>query len=118
MSICFNYKEFEAKELCTKLYHSKKLLVGYGSFKGEEFVRFVTINAENKEKDILRFFQILEKYADENHLMLKKREFLKSLIQKEYKIYLLLLIFPAMKLFILEIQESTKISFSTFRIDS
>ena len=77
LSVCFNYKEFDAKELCTKLYHAKKLLVAYGSFKGEEFVRLVTANAENKEKEILRVFQILEKYADENHLKLKKRAFLK-----------------------------------------
>ena len=77
LSICFNYKEFEAKELCTKLYHAKKLLVGYGSFKGEEFVRLVTINAENKETDILNFFKILEEFAEENKLSLQKRAMLK-----------------------------------------
>ena len=77
LSICFNYKEFEAKELCTKLYYAKKLLVAYGSFKGEEFVRFVTINAENKETDILNFFKILEEFVEENKLSLQKRTILK-----------------------------------------
>jgi len=37
----------------------------------------VIANAENKEKGILRFFQILENYADETHLKLKKRALLK-----------------------------------------
>ena len=29
----FNYKDYDAKELCTKLYESSKLMVGFGLFR-------------------------------------------------------------------------------------
>jgi len=64
LSICFNYKNFNAIELCTQLYNKNKLMVSHGEHKGEKFVRLVTINRENSEKDILDFFKILEKFAD------------------------------------------------------
>ena len=67
LSICFNYKDFDAIELCTQLYNNNKLMVGYGEHKGETFVRLVTINRENTKKDILSFFKILEDFSN-NHL--------------------------------------------------
>ncbi|MBR9861028.1 aminotransferase class V-fold PLP-dependent enzyme [bacterium] len=65
VSICFNYKDIPAQTLCTKLYQEAKLVVGYGQFKGQEFIRLVTVNSTNKDEDILNFFEILETYAKE-----------------------------------------------------
>ena len=64
ISVCFNYKGVDAKELCTRLYEENALLVGFGSFKADTFVRFVTINANNGEEEILHFFKILEEEAE------------------------------------------------------
>ncbi|MDB9882140.1 aminotransferase class V-fold PLP-dependent enzyme [Bacteroidia bacterium] len=61
VSVCFNYKDIDPKDLCTKLYEEGNLMVGYGQFKGQEFVRLVTINATNTKEDIIGFFQVLEK---------------------------------------------------------
>lgn len=60
ISVCFNYKNIEPKTLCTKLYEEARLMVGYGKFNGQEFIRLVTINATNSKKDILDFFKALE----------------------------------------------------------
>ena len=64
LSVCFNYKNFNAIELCSQLYNKNKLMVSYGKHKGETFVRLATVNRENSEKDILDFFKILEEFAD------------------------------------------------------
>ena len=71
ISICFNYKNIPARNICTALYEESELLVGYGSFNGEEFIRLVTINAQNEPKDILQFFQQMETFVEEheNELM-------------------------------------------------
>jgi len=66
LSVCFNYKDFDAIELCTQLYNNNKLMVGYGEHKGETFVRLVTINRENTKKDILSFFKILEDFSNKH----------------------------------------------------
>jgi sulfinoalanine decarboxylase/sulfinoalanine decarboxylase/aspartate 1-decarboxylase len=63
ISICFNYKGIPARTLCTLLYEKSELLVGYGSFNGEEFIRLVTINAQNESADIINFFQTLEGFV-------------------------------------------------------
>jgi sulfinoalanine decarboxylase/sulfinoalanine decarboxylase/aspartate 1-decarboxylase len=60
ISVCFNYKNIPASELCTRLYENAATLVGYGKFNDVEFVRLITINANNTEKDILNFFKVLE----------------------------------------------------------
>ncbi|MDF1673694.1 MAG: aminotransferase class V-fold PLP-dependent enzyme [Vicingaceae bacterium] len=65
ISICFNYKGISARELCTSLYEKSELLVGYGSFNEDEFIRLVTINAQNKKEDILNFFKILEQFVED-----------------------------------------------------
>ena len=41
-------------------------MVGYGSFDGDEFIRLVTINAQNEEQDILNFFKMMEAFVEEN----------------------------------------------------
>lgn len=66
ISVCFNYKDIPARELCTLLYENSKLLVGYGTFKQFEFVRLVTINAQNEKEDILNFFKVLEDFVAQN----------------------------------------------------
>ena len=66
ISVCFNYKGIPAQQLCTELYKESKLLVGYGAFRDDEFVRFVTINAQNNPEDILNFFKTLEEFVAAN----------------------------------------------------
>jgi glutamate/tyrosine decarboxylase-like PLP-dependent enzyme len=63
ISICFNYKDLDLKVLCNLLYEEAKLMVGYGNFKGTDFVRLVTINSNNTQEEILNFFKVLEKFA-------------------------------------------------------
>jgi len=63
ISVCFNYKNIPASELCTALYEDHKTLVGFGSIKGTECVRLVTINANNSKEDILNFFKVIEDYV-------------------------------------------------------
>ena len=62
ISICFNYKDIDPIELCTALYEHQETVVGFGSFKEDTFVRFVTINANNEKEDILNFFKVLEDF--------------------------------------------------------
>ncbi len=64
ISICFNYKGIPAQQLCTQLYQESQLLVGYGSFQENEFVRLVTINAQNDKDDILKFFKTIEQFVE------------------------------------------------------
>jgi len=64
ISICFNYKNIPARDLCTALYEHSELLVGYGTFRQNEFIRLVTINAQNEEADILNFFKLLESFVE------------------------------------------------------
>ena len=66
ISVCFNYKGIPARKICTALYEHSELLVGYGSFREEEFIRLVTINAQNKKEDILSFFKTLESFVEEH----------------------------------------------------
>ncbi len=66
IAICFNYKGIPARDICTLLYEHSKLLVGYGSFDGDEFIRLITINAQNEHQDILNFFQTMEQFVAEN----------------------------------------------------
>jgi len=42
-------------------------MVGYGSFKGQEFIRLVTVNAGNEVADILNVFSTIESFV-ESHL--------------------------------------------------
>lgn len=63
VSVCFNYKDISANELCTALYEKEISLVGFGQFKGEEFVRMVTVNTNLDEASIDAFFRDLESFA-------------------------------------------------------
>jgi len=66
IAICFNYKGIPARDICTALYEHSELLVGYGSFQDDEFIRLITINAQNDHQDILNFFKTLEQFVAEN----------------------------------------------------
>jgi sulfinoalanine decarboxylase/sulfinoalanine decarboxylase/aspartate 1-decarboxylase len=66
ISVCFNYKDIPPRVLCTALYEAEELLVGYGSFDPDEFVRLVTINAQNDKQVILDFFKTLEAFVENN----------------------------------------------------
>lgn len=66
VAICFNYKNIPAEEICTRLYEHSELLVGYGSFRDDTFIRLVTINATNEKEDILKFFETLEAFVEKH----------------------------------------------------
>jgi sulfinoalanine decarboxylase len=72
LSVCFNYKDFDPEDLCTKLYQHNKLMVGFGYFKTQGFVRLVTINGENTHENLLNFFKVLEAFVSENGDSLKR----------------------------------------------
>jgi sulfinoalanine decarboxylase/sulfinoalanine decarboxylase/aspartate 1-decarboxylase len=72
LSVCFNYKDFDPEDLCTKLYESNTLMVGFGHFHDNGFVRLVTINGENTHEDLKHFFNVLEKFANENADSIKR----------------------------------------------
>ena len=63
IGVCFNYKNVDPIALCTALYEHQETVVGFGSFKEDTFVRFVTINANNEKEHILNFFKILEDFV-------------------------------------------------------
>ncbi|WP_374958543.1 pyridoxal phosphate-dependent decarboxylase family protein [Gilvibacter sp.] len=71
ISVCFNYKDIPAKTLCTALYEEGELMVGFGSFANETFVRLVTINAGNQEQQILDFFATMEAFVSKHEAALK-----------------------------------------------
>jgi len=70
ISVCFNYKGISANELCTALYKNSELMIGFGKFKNQEFVRMVTINSVLESEDILAFFRTLEVFVSV-HLLKK-----------------------------------------------
>ncbi len=64
VNTCFNYKDIPPQALCDELNKQGKLMVGYGSFKDQTFVRLVSVNANNGKAEIDNFFKILEETAD------------------------------------------------------
>lgn len=64
ISICFNYKGIPADTLCTSLYEKDDLMVGFGNFNDDQFIRLITVNATNSENDILHFFKVLEAHVE------------------------------------------------------
>ena len=70
VSICFNYKNIPAKMLSKELYLHSQLMVSHGSFGDHHFIRLVTINSDNSEKEIIDFFKTIEQFVAENTLIL------------------------------------------------
>lgn len=66
IGVCFNYKKIPADVLCSKLYKNAELMVGYGHYESDQFVRLVTINSSISEQDVIDFFKNLEAFAEEN----------------------------------------------------
>lgn len=66
ISVCFNYKNIPADQLCTLLYEYAELVVGFGTIKGNTFIRLVTINPSNTKEDILDFFKTIEDFVANN----------------------------------------------------
>ena len=73
LSICFNYKDFDPEDLCTKLYESNALMVGFGNFQNKRFVRLVVVNCENSVNDLMQFFKVLEEFTEQNKNWIRKR---------------------------------------------
>ncbi len=80
ISICFNFKNIDPMALCTALYEHQITVVGFGSFLGDTFVRFVTINANNTKQDILNFFKVLETFVEKAPNLNKIKEATPELI--------------------------------------
>ena len=72
LSICFNYKNFDPEDVCTQLYENNLLMVGFGQFHDNKFIRLVTVNIENSTDNLSNFFQILEEYCERNEANIKK----------------------------------------------
>jgi sulfinoalanine decarboxylase/sulfinoalanine decarboxylase/aspartate 1-decarboxylase len=72
LSICFNYKNFDPEDVCTQLYENNLLMVGFGQFHDNKFIRLVTVNSENSTDNLSNFFQILEEYCERNEANIKK----------------------------------------------
>jgi sulfinoalanine decarboxylase len=72
LSICFNYKNYDPIDLCTKLYEKNKIMVGFGYFRKKCFIRLVTINGENSKSEILDFFKTLEVFCQQYRQDIKK----------------------------------------------
>ena len=54
--------------MCTALYEDSQLMVGFGKFNDQEFVRMVTLNTILDHNDIVAFFKTLETYVT-NHML-------------------------------------------------
>ncbi|MCK5917383.1 MAG: aminotransferase class V-fold PLP-dependent enzyme, partial [Cocleimonas sp.] len=67
VTVCFNYKAFDPKQLCTDLYEQREIMVGYGTQGDATFIRSVAVNTSNNEDDILKFFKVLEEFAEKTY---------------------------------------------------
>lgn len=74
VSICFNYKDIDPTVLCTALYEHQALVVGFGSFNADTFVRLVTVNANNNDQDILNLFKVIEDFVAKHPELVKVKE--------------------------------------------
>ncbi|MEM9545288.1 MAG: aminotransferase class V-fold PLP-dependent enzyme [Bacteroidota bacterium] len=67
IAVCFNYKDKDPKEICNKLYAHGEIMIGYGKFRKQEFIRLVTVNSGNTHVDVMAFFKKMEDFV-ENYL--------------------------------------------------
>ena len=72
LSVCFNYKNFDPEDLCTKLYETNTLMIGFGDFQNERFIRLVVVNCENSLSELMEFFKVFEKFANQNKDLIKR----------------------------------------------
>lgn len=71
VSVCFNYKGISAEKICTLLYEQGEIMVGFGSFNGETFVRLVTINFSLTDDELMNFFKKFESFV-ETHILISR----------------------------------------------
>lgn len=64
VNICFNYKNHSPEVICDELYKTGKMMVGYGKFKKDTFIRLVTVNGNNSQEDILNVFKTIEDFGE------------------------------------------------------
>ncbi|MDF1696493.1 MAG: pyridoxal-dependent decarboxylase [Saprospiraceae bacterium] len=69
IAICFNYKGIDPKVICNSLYEHGEIMVGYGKFREQEFIRLVTVNSGNQKEDLDRFFNRMESFVEEHLLV-------------------------------------------------
>lgn len=62
--VCFNYKGIPAEKICNELYESNEMMVGYGKFKEDVFIRMVFVNPESTDAELDNFFNVLESFSD------------------------------------------------------
>ena len=62
--VCFNYKGIPAEKICNELYENNEMMVGYGKFKEDVFIRMVFVNPESTDAELENFFKILENFTD------------------------------------------------------
>ncbi|MCF6307972.1 MAG: aminotransferase class V-fold PLP-dependent enzyme [Flavobacteriaceae bacterium] len=67
VSVCFNYKDIPANKLCTLLYEHAELVIGFGTFKEDTFIRLVTVNPANSKEEIIDLFKTIEGFVRNNH---------------------------------------------------
>ena len=46
-------------------------MIGFGTFKSTKFIRLITINCQNSEKEVLNVFKIIEDFAKKFNESLK-----------------------------------------------
>ncbi|MDX1685942.1 MAG: aminotransferase class V-fold PLP-dependent enzyme [Saprospiraceae bacterium] len=68
IAICFNYKGISAEEICTRLYEEGEIMVGFGRFREDTFIRLITVNYALGEEELMNFFKRLEVFVDEHIL--------------------------------------------------
>ncbi len=64
VSVCFNYKNIPADKLCTLLYEYAELVIGFGTFRENTFIRLVTVNPANSKEDIIDLFKTIENFVE------------------------------------------------------
>ena len=64
ISVCFNYKGISAEEICNRLYEEGEIMVGFGRFRDDVFIRLVTVNFGLEKEHILQFFKHMENCVD------------------------------------------------------
>jgi len=64
VSVCFNYKNIPADKLCTLLYEHAELVIGFGKFRENTFIRLVTVNPNNSKEEIIDLFKTIEGFVE------------------------------------------------------
>ena len=47
-------------------------MVGFGEFQDKRFIRLVVVNCENSLSELMDFFKVFEKFANQNKDLIKR----------------------------------------------